>query len=95
MADPDDPVASLSLSSLLIGLGSLCGGGLSLTCLLRLAGWLSGRGLSLSAVSRNSHCGTQVHLHWDVVVHSSRKGDRVGVMRKWPDYMQVTGDGTH
>lgn len=62
VADPDDPVASLSLSSLLIGRGSLCGGGLSLTCLLRLAGRLSGRGLSLSAVSRNSHCGTQVHL---------------------------------
>lgn len=62
VADPDDPVASLSLSSLLIGRGSLCGGGLSLTCLFRLAGWLSGRGLSLSAVSRNSHCGTQVHL---------------------------------
>ena len=27
-----------------------------------MAGRLGGRGLSLSAVSRNSHCGTQVHL---------------------------------
>lgn len=62
VADPDDPGAGLSLPSLLIGRGSLWGWGLSLTCLLWLAGRLSGRGLSLSAVSRNSHCGTQVHL---------------------------------
>lgn len=62
VADPDDPGASLSLPSLLIGWGSLWGGGLSLTCLLGLARRLSGRGLSLSAVSRNSHCGTQIHL---------------------------------
>lgn len=59
VADPDDPGASLSLSSLLIGRGSLWGVGLSLTCLLSLVGRLDGRGLSLHAAS---HCGTQVHL---------------------------------
>lgn len=59
VADPDDPGASLSLSSLLIGRGSLWGGGLSLTCLLRLARRLGGWSLSLCA---GSHRSTQVHL---------------------------------
>ena len=62
VADPDDPGASMSLSSLLIGQRSLWGRGLSLTCLLRLAGWLSGRGLSLIAIGCHSHRGTQVDL---------------------------------
>lgn len=56
VAGPDDPGASLSLSSLLIGRGSLWGVGLSL---LRLVGRLCRWGLSLHAAS---HCGTQVHL---------------------------------
>lgn len=59
VADPDDPGAGLSLSSLLIGRGSLWGVGLSLTCLLRLVGRLGVWGLSLHAAS---HRGTQVHL---------------------------------
>lgn len=59
VADPDDPGASLSLSSLLIGRGSLWGVGLSLTCLLRLVGRMGGRGLSFNVTG---HCRTQVHL---------------------------------
>lgn len=55
VADPDDPGAGLSLSSLLIGRGSLWGEGLSLTWLLWLASRLGGWGLSLSAIGRNSH----------------------------------------
>lgn len=87
VADPDDPGASLSLSSLLIGRGSLWGGGLSLTCLLRLVGCLVGRGMSLSAVSSSSDCGTQVHLDWDMVVHSSRQSDWGGIVGERPDHM--------
>lgn len=72
VADPDDPGASLSLSSLLIGRGNLWGWGLSLTCLLRLVGWVGGRGVSLSAVSCSSHCGTQVHLSVKMQAPSAR-----------------------
>lgn len=51
--------------------------------------------MSFSTIGPNCHCGTQVHLHRDVVVHSSRQSDWSGVVRKWPDHMEVARHWAH